>query len=229
MIRTRILSVALMIVSSASAMAEDRPLALVEHVTASGAQVSAYDYVYEDDKIDLRPDGQLRIAYFDSCIVETFTGGVIKLKEDKTKISKGGVSNRETRPCQTAALALSETAKEAAAAVKRVSPFAEEEWREISIAVATPRFIWPDETSAENTASVSIYFLEADPVKHVWQGEATENFLIYPEEAPALETGMPYLVVVSYDGKEARSAVFSVDPDLDMPEDALTTAVPLGL
>ncbi len=230
MIRTRILIAVMFFASPTLAAAQDRPLALVEHVTAPAAEIGAFDYLYDDDRIDLRPDGVMRIAYFDSCIVETFTGGVVKLdKKKEAKISKGGVSNREARPCQTASLALSKEAKEAAAAVKRVSPFDDEEWREISIATATPRFIWPDETTAEKNATISVYFLEAEPAELVWQGAASENTLLYPEDAPSLETGLPYLVTVSVDGEKERSAVFSVDPGLDLPEGVLTTAVPLGI
>lgn len=227
MIRTRIFVLAMWL-APAPVMAEDRPLALVEHVAAPAAEISAFDYLYDDDKIDLRPDGELRIAYFDSCVVETITGGVVKLNKDKeAKVSKGGVTKRETRPCQTAALALSDESKEAAAAVKRVSPFGEE-WREISIATATPRFVWPYEDE-EVAATVSVYLLEAQPAELVWQGEAAENSLAYPEDAPALETGLPYRVAVTVGGKEISAAVFSIDPGLEMPEGVLTTAVPLGL
>ena len=230
MIRTRILVAVTFFASPTLAAAQDRPLALVEHVTAPAAEIGAFDYLYDDDKIDLRPDGVMRIAYFDSCIVETFTGGVVKLdKKKEAKISKGGVSNREARPCQTPALALSNEAKEAAAAVKRVSPFDEGEWREISIATTTPRFVWPHEKEAGKTATVSIYLLEADPAELIWQGEAAGNSLVYPEDAPALETGLPYRVAVAIDGKEQNAVVFSIDPDLEMPDGVLTTAVPLGL
>ena len=47
------------------AMAEERPVALVELITgAPDAVVQAFDYVYKNDKIDLRPGGELRLAYF---------------------------------------------------------------------------------------------------------------------------------------------------------------------
>ncbi len=211
------------------AAADDRPLALVEHVDAPAAGIAAFDYVYVDDKIDLRPDGELHLAYFDRCEVEVFTGGVIKLKEDDIKISKGGVSSKQARACQTASLALSDDAKEAGAAVKRVSPFAAEGWREISIAVATPRFIWPKPEKTDVSSFVRIFLLEADPAVQVWQGAADENHLTYPAEAPALEVGLPYRVDVSHNGKTIHSAVFSIDPNLELPESILTTAVPLGL
>ena len=73
--------------------ADDRPLALVEHVDAApDGGVQAFDYVYENDKIDLRPNGTLTIAYFDRCVVETITGGVVRMKDDGVKVTKKGVS-----------------------------------------------------------------------------------------------------------------------------------------
>ena len=94
---------------------------------------------------------------------------------------------------------------------------------------ATPRFIWPHQEDAESAATVNVYLLEADPAELVWQGDSAENSLVYPEDAPALETGLPYRVAVTVAGKEISSAVFSIDPGLEMPDSVLTTAVPLGL
>lgn len=218
------------IMTGAAIAADDRPLALVEHVNAAPeAGLSAFDYVYENDKIDLRPGGEISLAYFDRCEVETFSGGVLKLKTDKVKISKGGVSTKKARPCQTAALMLSEEAREAGVAVKRVTPFPEDEWREISIATAKPTFIWPSPEDEEGPAAVSVHLLEADPTELVWRGDADKHYMAYPDDAPPLMPGLPYKVTITYDGETVTSAVFSIDPGLDLPEGALTTAVPLGL
>ena len=209
--------------------AEDRPLGLVEHINAApGTALQAFDYIYENDKIDLRPGGQLLIAYFDRCEVESFTGGLVKIKSQGAKVSKGGTSAKGPRACQTKALALSQEAREAGAAVKRVTPFPDDEWREVSIAVGTPRFIWPS-SSNNVSASVSVYFLEAEPAELVWQGTTTDNHLSYPDDAPALKPGMPYKATVSYNGKVQSTMVFSYDPGLNLPDSPLTTAVPLGL
>ncbi len=223
------IAVATMAAISGGAGAEDRPLALVEHVDAPGVAVQPFDYVYANDKIDLRPSGELRLAFFDRCLVETFTGGVIRLKNDNVKISKGGASVQQARACQTAALSVSSDAKEAGVSVKRVSPFSSEDWQEISVAVMTPRFIWPRDKKDEAGASVSVYLLEADPAQLVWQGDVDGNYLMYPEDAPGLIPGLPYRVTVSFGPKHQISAVFSIDPQLELPDGLLTTAVPLGL
>ena len=216
--------------SPALAQAEDRPVALVEHIQAGpDAVLQAFDYVYKNDKIDLRPNGELKLAYFDSCQTETITGGTVKLKKDGAKVSKGGVSTKSLRPCQTAALALSADAREAGASVKRVTPFPEDEWREVSIVTAHPRFIWPKNDDGQNDATISIYFLDSNPATLVWQGVSNAQNVVYPNDAPALQIGMPYEAVVSYDGEAQTAVVFSIDPSLELPDSPLTNAVPLGL
>jgi len=213
-----------------TALAENRPIALVEHVNASlETGLAAFDYVYENDKIDLRPEGELSLAYFDRCEVETFTGGILRLKTDRTKISKGGVSTKKVRPCQTSALRLSKEAREAGVAVKRLTPFPKEEWREVSIAINNPTFIWPRSENESGSASISVILLEANPVELIWRGNAKNHYLIYPDTAPRLMPGLPYEVTISYDGGDDMSAVFSIDPGLELPEGILTSAVPLGL
>lgn len=225
-----LLGVASALFFSAPALADDRPLALVEYIAdAPDAEVEAFDYVYDGDKIDLRPDGEMVLAYFDNCEVETFTGGLVRVREEGSKINRGGDSTIEDRPCQTAALALSDEAREAGVAVKRVTPFPEEEWRELTVAIAQPNFIWPKPKGGKGEATVSLYYLDAAPAELVWQGTAASHYMGYPADAPTLTPGMPYMAVVSYKDKAAASAVFSIDPDLQLPAGVLTSAVPLGL
>ena len=215
---------------AAPALADDRPLALVEYITdAPEAEVEAFDYVYDGDKIDLRPEGEMVLAYFHNCEVETFTGGLVRVRDDGSKVNRGGASSIEDRPCQTAALALSDEAREAGVAVKRVTPFPEEEWRELTVATAQPDFIWPKTKRGKGEATISLYYLDADPVELIWQGAAPGHYMSYPDDAPALTPGMPYMATVSYDGKTTADAVFSIDPHLELPVGALTSAVPLGL
>lgn len=207
--------------------ADDRPVALVEEIdNAPNAEVERFQYVYEGDKIDLREVGVVTLAYFETCEVVTVTGGVVKVKEDGADVSKGGEARVSVRPCQTSSLALNEDAREAGAAVKRVSPFMGKEWREISVATAHPIFIWPNGGGADY--AITVFYLDEDPVREVWQA-VFANGLAYPEDAPPLEAGMPYEVVISKGGKKQASAVFSIDPALELPVGPLTSAIPLGL
>jgi hypothetical protein len=40
---------------------------------------------------------------------------------------------------------------------------------------------------------------------------------------------MPYEVVITRNGKKQASAVFSIDPALELPDGPLNSAIPLGL
>lgn len=207
--------------------ANDRPVALVEEIdNAPNADVERFQYVYDGDKIDLREAGVVTLAYFETCEVVTVTGGVAKVKADGVDVSKGGDAQVSVRPCQTSSLALNDEAREAGAAVKRVSPFMGDDWREISVATAHPIFLWPNGGDADY--AIAVFYLDEDPVREVWQA-GFANGLVYPEDAPSLEAGMPYEVVITRNGKKQASAVFSIDPALELPDAPLNSAIPLGL
>ncbi|MET0295562.1 MAG: hypothetical protein ABW042_11170 [Phenylobacterium sp.] len=214
--------------AGAAQAADPRPLALVEQVeNAPAASVRPFDYLYPGAEVDLRPSGTATIAYFDSCVVETFTGGRLKAGKDAVKTGAGGKASRVLRRCQTSALKLAPSRTEAGVAVKRVTPFDEARWREIATASARPLFVWP-RTEALKSAKVSIYFLDAQPKTEVWSGTSDQFRLEYPADAPALAEGMPYEVVVQGAGP-ALSTVFSIDPGLALDPGALNSAIPLGL
>lgn len=213
--------------ATAAHAADPRPLALVETVeNAPAAGVQPFDYLYPGAQVDLRPGGTATIAYFDSCVVETFRGGRIRVSKTEAK-ANGGQSSRVLRPCQTSALKLAPSRTEAGVAVKRVTPFEEGQWREIAVRGPRPLFVWP-RVEALKTATVSVYFLDAQPKTQVWRGQSDQFRLAYPDDAPELKPGMPYEVVVEGAGAPLI-AVFSIDPELDLPEGALTSAIPLGL
>lgn len=212
--------------------ADDRPVAMVEFIAdAPEANVFDFDYLYDGDRIDLRPEGQMTVAYFDNCIVETFEGGVVRMRDDGARTSRGGTSTTTTRACQTAALAIDAEATEAGVAVKRVddSLLPQEAINELTIAAERPSFIWPRERTRGEAVTVSVYYLDAEPKSLLWQTQLTGVRADYPEDSPALERGMPYEVVVSFSRGDDMTAVFSIDPDLELPVSPLTSVIPLGL
>jgi hypothetical protein len=213
---------------AAPALARDPPLALVESVAdAPAAGVEAFDYLYPGDQVDLRPGGALRIAYFRACVVDSFQGGVVRASKDGARV-RGGKSNRAARPCQTAALVAAGDGREAGVAVKRVTPFQGQGWRELAVATAQPTFIWPKPAAAGET-KVAVYFLDAAPKTLVWSGATEARRIAYPADAPPLAPGMPYEVSVETPGGGRFSMVFSVDAGIDPVDGVLNTAVPLGL
>lgn len=220
--------------AAAAKAADDRPVALVEMVAdAPAATVFDFDYLYKGDKIDLRPDGQMIISYFDNCIVETFQSGVVRIRDNDAKVSDGGQSTQTMRPCQTAALALNSEATEAGVAVKRVEKLAsllpEEAINEITIAMDRPRFVWPRSRTRGEPVHVSLLYLDAESKTQIWETDITGAQVAYPDDAPALVRGMPYEVVVSFDRGADLTAVFSIDPDLELPVSPLANVIPLGL
>ena len=205
-----------------------RPVALIEELeNAPDAELLAFDYAYKGDKIDLRPSGRAVLAYFDSCEVETVTGGLIKIGKDDADISKGGSSSKYMRDCRTAQVELDDEAKEAGAAVKRASPFDSEVWKEVALNMRTPMFKWPYEKKAKGEVTLQIFYADAPQEQLIWQTVTDKNYVTYPADAPAFVTGKPYRVVASYPKKYAYSAVFSYDPGLQMNASPINRLVPL--
>ncbi len=215
---------------SGAVLADERPVALIESIeNAPDAEVQIFDYVYKGDKIDLRPQGVMVLAYFDSCAVERITGGKIKMQTDKAKLEKDAQSVMATRACRTAVVELDDDASEVGAAVKRVSPFDADVWQEWAINTTQPIFKWPYQKKAKGDVSVRIYDADAPTERLIWQTTVPETtrYVIYPESAPPLSVGKPYRVTAAYEKKYAYSSVFSYDPDLEIPDGAANRLVPL--
>lgn len=229
------IGIAATVMAGGVALAADppRPVGLVESIAnAPAAKVQRFDYLYAGSEIDLRPSGAVTIAWFDSCVVETVTGGQVRLDKARARVSSGGKATQTTRACPTSALKLAPSRSEAGVAVKRVTPFEEGRWSEITVATARPTFLWPaapqarGAAPAEQAATVVVSFLDARPKQEVWRGDASTVRLEYPADAPALIPGAPYEVLVQRTGLRA---VFSVDPGAAFDNQFLAQVVPLGL
>jgi hypothetical protein len=217
----------LLSVQSLPALAE-RPVALVESISnAPEAEVSAFDYVYRKDKIDLRPGGAVTLSYFDSCVVETVRGGVVKLKEDSAKVTKGGQSQKSQRPCQSGGVIVTAAMAEAGAAIKRLSPFESGRWREWTVR-DRPTFKWNTPRRADGPTTLRVVFADADPTRAHWEGQTSAAFLDYPADAPAFEIGRPYVVTAFFSNGDEVDGVFSVDPALEVPDTPISRLVHLG-
>lgn len=216
------------ILLATAAHAADEPVALIEELQdAPDAEVQAFDYAYKGDKIDLRPGGRMVLAYFGSCEVETITGGKVKMRKDEAKLSDGATSSKSLRSCRTSQLALDDETRELGAAVKRASPYEDDVWQEVALNTSTPWFKWPYEKKAKGEVTLSIYDADAPEEILIWQTVATDDYVAYPLDGPVLVEGKPYRVVASYPKKYSYSAVFSIDPALELPGSPLNSLVPL--
>ena len=230
--RTHLISAITMVLAAAgfadAALAKsDRPVALVEEISdAPDAEVGAFDYVFENDKIDLRPNGRAVFTYFDLCLTEVVIGGVAEIEREGIDLKKDATSVREPRACARSQVALDADASEAGASVKRVSPFDADAWQEAALAVPRPFFKW-DPGKDSGPAQLTLYYMDADPIRVVWQGTAKGAYFDYPEDGPAFEVGMPYRMVAMLPGGDVVDGVFSIDPGLDLPHDLVSRLVPL--
>ncbi len=204
-----------------------QPVALVESIAvAPEAGVETMDYVYIDQTVDLGAEGVAVLAYFDSCVRETVTGGRVSIGRDRSTVS-GGKIESETLACRGAVPIIVADASEAGAAVKRITPFNAAEWREWTVKSRQPIFKWERE-DGEEPVFVVVAYLDSEPFRLIWQGISTDTYLTYPEDAPPLEAGMPYLVQIQHPNGRQVSAVFSVDPWLDVAHNAANRIVPLN-
>ncbi len=214
------------------AVGGDGAAALVEDVkSAPDAGVSFLDYVFPGQTIDLGSKGTLILSYFDSCMLETIQGGRVTVERGASAVDGGRVS-MEKVACQgdqiVVAAASGEGGAEAGAAVTRVqkdTPFSGQDWSEWTVKVARPTFKW---TSTGGAATVSVIDMDQEPPQVIWQASVDGDRVEYPADAPALEIGWPYQVNVAMAGSAALEALFSIDPDLEGPNTALSRVVPVS-
>jgi hypothetical protein len=206
----------------------DRPVALIESLSnAPEAEAQSFDYLYDNDKVDLRPGGTMTVSYFSNCIAETFTGGVAKFDEDDGgSATKGGSSTQATRNCRTTQVAMTEEMAEAGAAVKRLTPFEESDWQEWTVRTA-PIFKWEQPKRADGPTTVRVEFMDAPAPSMVWEGTTTGSYLAFPEGGPVLQVGEPYRVVAHFSNGDEADGIFSVDPALEVDNTTQNRLVPL--
>ena len=197
-------------------------IAMVDRIAgAPGSSVEELDPVYEGDSIDLGDDGELVLEFFDSCKRERIRGGIVRVGIDGSQVAGGRIST-ETTQCRQVAFLIPEQASEAGATVDRVTPneATGDFWREQVMKTARPSFTWADKGIVE----VRIIDIDRSTPVDIWQGLVAGGRLDWPEDAPALEIGRPYIAVVQ-GAAGTDSALFSIDAALDVGDDVRTSRV----
>ncbi len=201
-------------------------VALVESIEqAPGSGVAFMDTVQPDQVIELGIAGVLVLSYFESCIRETIHGGRVVVGRERSAVSGGRVDSTIV-DCQGATPVITADLGEAGAAVKRVTPFDPEDWQEWTVKTRQPIFKWWP-AAPSGPATVTVVYLDSPRLRIVWQSQTADAFFAYPESAPPLEIGLPYLVQVQQSDGMLLSAVFSIDPWLDVADTAANRIVPL--
>jgi hypothetical protein len=207
--------------------ASPKPVALVlsaENITNN--TLRAYDHIYAGTRIDLRPDGVLRVSYLATCIEETIRGGRVRFREDSRKLAKGAKADSVETTCTTADSHVDKNTEEAFETVQALSPFLSEHWRERIIATQQPIFQWPMGLQVTQV-TLRIIDLDSQPEELVWETTSAANHFVYPADATALEAGKPYRIEVAYPGTTVRQSTFSIDPGLNIPDSIANRLVPL--
>ena len=200
--------------------------AIVESVEgAPKAGVAFLDYVYPDQVIELGRNGVIVLSYFDSCLVETVQGGRLTVQPGASKLVGGRVRTDKV-PCQGTRMFVTAETSEAGATVTRISTEDQDDWSEWTTKSPRPVFKWRQSDTA-GAAKVTLFEMDEEPPKAVWQAESEGGHVAYPEAAPELAIGLPYRVEVHLPGGGKVAALFSIDPDLDAPDTAMSRVVPV--
>ncbi len=201
------------------------PAALVEAVdNAPDAGVGFLDYVYPGKVIELGSGGTLTLAYFDTCLTETIKGGRVTVARGASDVEGGAVSTKKV-PCQGGRMVVTAETSEAGATVSRITPFSGQDWAEYTIKTPNPVFKWP---AASGAVLLKVLNMDADPPAVVWEGKVEGSHFAYPADAPTLQVGFPYQAQVTRSDAPTIAAMFSIDPDLEVPDTVLARVVPLG-
>ncbi|MBS0359795.1 MAG: hypothetical protein JSR98_00325 [Proteobacteria bacterium] len=201
-------------------------VAVVESATP-GAGVQMMDYVFAKQTIKLPPKGKVSLSYLSGCLTETFTGGVITVGQKDATVA-GGVRTQAQRPgCKPPNPIVLASASEAGATVNRITPFTGVSWDERTLKTAAPVFKW-DKDKFAGVTTIRIRDMEkpGDPV--VWEAPVTKDWIAYPATAAKLAVGDPYKVEAVAGGSVVASALFSIDPALDVSDSMASRVVPLS-
>lgn len=220
-----VLAATLLVGSAPARAGEGGPAAMVEAIeNAPDAGVGFLDYVYPGKKINLGDSGKLVLSYFDTCLTETVLGGQVTVAAGGSDIDGGKVSIKAF-PCQGPQMVVTAETSEAGATVNRVTPFDGQDWSEWTVKTLQPLFKWP---ASNDTTTVKVLNMDSEPPELLWQVTAQGTHVVYPANAPALRIGIPYQVQVSWGETPGITTVFSIDPDLDVPDSLMTRVVPVG-
>jgi hypothetical protein len=200
-------------------------VAVVE-AASPGAPVRAMDYVFAGKTIALGPKGTMTMSYLSGCLTEVIVGGTVTVSANGSRVAGGKLTNRATPGCKAAHPVILASASEAGATVNRITPFTGLNWDERELKGGPPVFKW-DASVGPVTVRVKDMDKAGEPV--VWQASATADWMAYPAKgAAALAPGAPYKAEALAGDKVVASALFSIDPALDVADSLANRVVPLS-
>jgi hypothetical protein len=199
-------------------------VAVIE-AASPGAPVQAMDYVFVKQTISLGPKGRITMSYLSGCLTETVDGGVVTVALKGSNVAGGRRTDRVTPGCRAATPVVMASASEAGATVNRVTPFTGVNWSERALKSSQPVFKW-DKAAGAVTLRVKDMDKEGEPV--LWQVAVAREWIAYPPTAAKLAPGMPYKAEALSGDKVVATALFSIDPALDVADNLANRVVPLS-
>jgi hypothetical protein len=198
-------------------------VAVVEAATP-GAPVQVMDYVFAKQTIQLPPRAKITLSYLSGCLSETYTGGTITMGLKAGTVA-GGVRTQALRSgCRAPTPVVLASASEAGATVNRITPFTGANWSERALR-GQPVFKWD---KALGAVTVRIHDMDKAGEPVVWEAAAPQGWIAYPATAPKLAPGMPYKAEAVANDRVAATALFSIDPALDVSDSVASRLVPLA-
>lgn len=199
-------------------------VAVIESASGTTA-VREMDYVFAKQTISLGPKGAVTMSYLSGCLTEVIQGGVVTVASTGSKVAGGKLQTKTTPGCRAATPVVLASASEAGATVNRITPFSNANWNERALKSASPVFKW-DKALGAVTLRVKDMDKEGEPV--IWQGGSDQDWAAYPAGAVRLAPGEPYKVEALAGDKVVASALFSIDPALDVADSLANRVVPLS-
>lgn len=189
-------------------------VAIVE-AAGPGTNLQVMDYVFAGQTIPLGTAGRLTLSHLSGCVVEHFTGGTIVVGTPASQ-TNGQVQRQGSPGCSTARPVVSAAASEAGAVVSRATTVAGESWAETTINSPAPAFSWP---LVHDGAVLRVVDMDRPQPAILWQTVAAGTSATYPvADAPNLRPGMPYRAELLSGDRLLAQALFSFDPEIDLPQ-----------
>ena len=201
-------------------------VAVVE-AASPGAPVRAMDYVFAKQTVALGPKGTMTISYLSGCLSETVTGGTVTIDPAGSRVAGGRLAARPTPGCKAAKPIILANASEAGATVNRITPFTGVNWEERELKNGPPVFKW-DAKAVSGVTTLRIKDMDKPGEPVIWQGPAGADFVTYPATAAKLAPGAPFKAEALAGDRVVASALFSIDPALDVADSLANRVVPLS-
>jgi hypothetical protein len=198
-------------------------VAVVDAASGTTA-VRQMDYVFAGKTIGLGPKGAITLSYLSGCLSETIQGGTVTVEPTGSRVVGGKLQTKAAPNCHPPKPIILASASEAGATVNRITPFTGANWDERELKSGPPVFKW-DKSFGAVTIRVKDMDKDGQPV--IWEAQASQDWMAYPAKEAPLARGEPFKVEAVAGGAVVASALFSINPALDVADDMANRVVPL--